>query len=133
MATKSRRRALRRSRREPAAAVSGAWEETLERLREHGVITPPTETPLELAARVPQETTPEVAPPLRAVASAYTTARYGNRSTHPDVARETWRQVDALRDVLGAARGFTRRMRRQPEPAGWSSRPGGRRSPSTKD
>ncbi len=138
---RARRRARRRARPDPAAAIAGAWEETLDSLREHGVETAPTETPLELASRAPRETAPAVEPPLRAVARAYTTARYGARPAAPEAAHETWHQVDALRDALhrGAARAWRLRgragifARRQPEPAGWSSRPGPRRSSSTND
>src|SRR5205085_10990865 len=74
---KSRRRAARRHRQEPAAAVRGAWEEALDHLRDHGFTPPAGATALEIAARAPVVVGAGAAAPMRVLAGAHSAACYG--------------------------------------------------------
>ena len=74
---KSRRRARRRDAAEPAAAVQGAWDEALDKLREAHVRPDPALTPLELARSAPRHGVTAATRPLRSLARSYTVVRYG--------------------------------------------------------
>ena len=93
---KSRRRSRRRHAVEPDAAVYGAWEEALDRLREADLAPDPASTPLETAARAPSALAATARAPLHRLARAYTAARYGGRTTGTDVADAAWASVDEL-------------------------------------
>jgi transglutaminase-like putative cysteine protease len=113
---KRRRRQRRRARRDPAAAITGAWEEVLDRLGEAGVERAPARTPLELAANAATQLPEDAAPPLRELAETYTATRYA--STPPDrlVARAAWRDVGEVSSALRADAGLRERWRRRLDP-----------------
>jgi transglutaminase-like putative cysteine protease len=114
---KRRRRQRRRSRPEPAAAISGAWEEVLDRLGEAGVEPLPTRTPLELAADAAPTLPEDAASPLQELADAYTATRYA--STPPDtaLARKAWRDAGTVSSALRAGAGLRERLRRRLDPS----------------
>jgi transglutaminase-like putative cysteine protease len=121
---KSRRRARRRGADEPAAAVQGAWDEAIDRLREARVPPDPALTPLELARRASPHPAPAATQPLRTLARAYTVVRYSGELTSAGDAQRAWASVDELDRALDA--GITRRerWRRRLDPATLRSRAG---------
>ena len=134
---KSRRRARRRASSDPAAAITGAWAEAIDALADRRVTWPPSDTPREMAHRVPLVAGKETAAPLRALADSYTAVQYSSARPPQADAEAAWDHVTRLRKALDASSGVLGRMRarldpatlrRQPEPAGWS-----RRSRSTND
>ncbi len=137
---KARRRARRRAAADPAAAVAGAWAETLDGFADAGVSWPASLTPLELSTELPERVGTGVGPPLGSLARRYTSVRYGARAPDSAQVDAAWRDAAAVRRALDATLGVGARLRArlrlrsaagQPEPAGWSgwSR---RRSSSTK-
>jgi transglutaminase-like putative cysteine protease len=114
---KRRRRQRRRARPDPAAAITGAWEEVLDRLGEAGVEQLPARTPLELAAEASPKLPEGVASPLEELADAYTATRYA--STPPDtaLARKAWRDAGAVSSALRAGAGLRERLRRRLDPS----------------
>jgi transglutaminase-like putative cysteine protease len=116
VAAKRRRRQRRRARRDPAAAITGAWEEVLDRLREAGVERAPARTPLELAANAATQLPEEAAPPLRELAEMYTAARYASAPPDRLIARAAWREVGAVSSALRAGTGVRERWRRRLDP-----------------
>jgi TgpA N-terminal domain/Transglutaminase-like superfamily/Domain of unknown function (DUF4129) len=136
---KARRRSRRRHATDPAVAITGAWREAIDALADHRVASSGSETPLELARRVPGVAGRATGPPLEEIADAYTTVRYGEHPLPAQRAEAAWDALDTLRGELSAADGLRARvrarlspgtLRRQPEPAGWSGRA---RSSSTND
>jgi hypothetical protein len=134
---KSRRRVRRRASGDPAAAITGAWAEAIDALADRRVTWPPSDTPRELAQRVPRVAGKETAAPLRALADSYTAVQYSSARPPQADAEAAWDHVTRLRKALDASSVVLGRMRarldpgtlrRQPEPAGWS-----RRSRSTND
>jgi hypothetical protein len=109
---KSRRRSRRRHTLEPDAAVYGAWEEALDRLREADLAPDPASTPLETAG-APGALVTAARPPLRRLARAYTAARYGGRTTGTEVADAAWASVIELERALDAAATRQQRWRRR--------------------
>jgi hypothetical protein len=97
---KARRRARRRARPDVTDAIAGAWEETIERLREAGVATGPALTPLELAAGARPRVPEAAAVPLRSLAETYTAARYGADAPAPTEATRAWAQVGEIDRAL---------------------------------
>jgi hypothetical protein len=146
---KTNRRARRRRRVDPAAAIAGAWAEAVDDLTDHRHAWAPSTTPLEVARQVPARAGEATAAPLRALADAYGAVRYGAARPQPDAADDVWGQVDTLHRALGGSLGFFGRWRArvdpstlrrrdavrtgagrgQPDPAGWSKP----RNPSTND
>ena len=112
-----RRRRARRHDADPALAVQGAWDEALDRLHEARQRADPALTPLELARATATRTTPETARPMRALARAYTTTRYGDRPPEPDDARQAWDSVDELERALEEPLSFRERWRRRLDPS----------------
>ena len=114
---KARRRARRRARPDVTDAIAGAWEETIERLREAGVAIAPALTPLELAAgarpRVPEAATA----PLRSLAETYTAARYGSATPAPAQAARAWAQVGEIDRALADDVSVWVHWRRRLDPA----------------
>jgi transglutaminase-like putative cysteine protease len=113
---KRRRRNRRRRAPDPAAAVTGAWEEVLDRLSEAGVERQPARTPLELAEFVPGRLPDEVAHPLRHLAEAYSAARYGSVVPDAEVARTAWRDASSVSAALRAGAKARERWRRRLDP-----------------
>jgi transglutaminase-like putative cysteine protease len=113
LAVKRRRRARRRDADDPALVVAGAWEEALDRLREADLVADPAHTALEVARTVPVDLGAPTARPLRELARAYSTARYGEGATGADEARDAWTSLDALEDALDDGMSWTRRWRRR--------------------
>ena len=72
---KRRRRARRHAAGDPTAVVSGAWAEALDRLHEAAVVPRAAQTPLDLAATVPTDTSPSTAAPMHELARTYGAAR----------------------------------------------------------
>jgi transglutaminase-like putative cysteine protease len=110
---KSRRRARRRHADDPTAAVAGAWEEALDRLREARVEPDPALTPLELAHDVPAHTHPAVQSPMHDLAAAYTVARYGTDAPEADTADRAWANVALLERALDTDQSLRERWRRR--------------------
>jgi transglutaminase-like putative cysteine protease len=110
---KSRRRARRRHTDDPTAAVAGAWEEALDRLREARVEPDPALTPLELAHDVPARTHPAVQSPMHDLAAAYTITRYGTDAPEADTAERAWANVALLERALDTDQGLRERWRRR--------------------
>ena len=113
LVAKRRRRDRRRNADDPARVVAGAWEEALDRLREADLTTDPALTPIETARAVPRELGPPTAEPLRELALAYSTARYGDGATGSDDARDAWTSLDELEVALDDGVSWTRRWRRR--------------------
>lgn len=138
LALKARRRAGRRAASTSSLAIEGAWREAIDELIDRRIDWPPSDTPHELAERVPALTGARSAEPMRNLADAYGQVRYGDIEPPTGARDAAWDNVDALRKALDSsstpmerirAHLSTARLRRQPDPAGWSLR----RSPSTKD
>ncbi len=108
-----RRRRTRRHAGDPAAAVSGAWAEALDRLHEAAVVPRAAQTPLDLARAVPDGTSPTTARPMHELARAYGAARYSDRSLAPEDASDAWASLDELEDALDGGVSWTRRWRRR--------------------
>jgi len=62
---------------------------------------------------VPVDLGAPTARPLRELARAYSTARYGEGATGADEARDAWTSLDALEDALDDGMSWTRRWRRR--------------------
>jgi hypothetical protein len=114
---KRRRRYRRHDADDPAVAVSGAWAEALDRLHEADVVPRAAQTPLDLAATVPEGTGSATARPMRDLARAYGAARYGDGVLAPDDARDAWSSVDELERALDDGASWTRRWRRRLDPS----------------
>jgi transglutaminase-like putative cysteine protease len=112
LVAKARRRARRRDARDPAAAITGAWQEALDRLHEADVAWDPALTPMELAREAPRHTTPGSASPMHRLAGTYTAARYGGAANDDD-ARAAWTSVDELERALTGDLTWHRRWRRR--------------------
>lgn len=110
---KSRRRARRRDTGDAAAAVAGAWEEALDRLREARVEPDPALTPLELALDVPARTHPAVESPMHDLAATYTVSRYSTEVPGAESAAQAWANVALLERALDTDLGFRERWRRR--------------------
>jgi hypothetical protein len=116
VAAKRRRRDRRRDDPDPAVAVTGAWEEVLDRLSEAGVDREPARTPLELAEVAPKRLPDAVAPPLRHLAETYSAARYGAVLPDAEVARGAWRDASSVSAALRAGANARERWRRRLDP-----------------
>jgi transglutaminase-like putative cysteine protease len=113
---KRRRRRDRHDRPDPAAAITGAWEEVLDRLGEVGVARQPSRTPLEVAAYAPERVPGDAVVPLRHLAEAYSAARYGPTPPDTDVVRQAWRDAQSVSSALQADAGVRERWRRRLDP-----------------
>jgi transglutaminase-like putative cysteine protease len=113
---KRRRRGRRRDDPDPAAAITGAWEEVLDRLSEAGVDRQPARTPLELAELAPARVPDDAGAPLRHLAESYTAARYGSVTPDADVAEQAWRDVSSVSAALRAGASVRERWRRRLDP-----------------
>ncbi|HMG27247.1 MAG TPA: DUF3488 and transglutaminase-like domain-containing protein [Acidimicrobiia bacterium] len=113
---KRRRRNRRRDDPDPAVAVTGAWEEVLDRLSEAGVDRQPARTPRELADVAPERLPDAVAPPLRHLAETYSAARYGSAVPDAEVARGAWRDASSVSAALRAGANARERWRRRLDP-----------------
>jgi hypothetical protein len=110
---KRRRRNRRQHATNPVFAVTGAWQEALDRLREASVMPRPAETPLDLAASVPRGTSPATAAPMHELARVYGAARYGEGAVAADDARAAWESVDELERALDDGVPWSTRWRRR--------------------
>ncbi|HEV3133809.1 MAG TPA: DUF3488 and transglutaminase-like domain-containing protein [Acidimicrobiia bacterium] len=113
---KRRRRRRRREDPDPAGAITGAWEEVLDRLGEAGVERQPARTPLELAEHAPARLPEAAAPPLRHLAETYSSARYGSVSPDAERAKQAWRDASSVSAALRAGAGLRERWRRRLDP-----------------
>jgi transglutaminase-like putative cysteine protease len=113
---KRRRRRRRRDDPDPAAAITGAWEEVLDRLGEAGVERQPARTPLELAEQAPARLPEAAAPPLRNLAETYSSARYGSVTPDAEHAQQAWRDASSVSAALRAGAGVRERWRRRLDP-----------------
>jgi transglutaminase-like putative cysteine protease len=97
----ARRRVTRRRRRQRdhRAAVLSAWDELVDRLREEGVGSFPTDTPGELAARAGARDD-RIRGPLGTLRSLVDEASYAPRDPGADAARSAWAAVDTVVGVL---------------------------------
>lgn len=119
---KARRRTQRRRSRDPRTAIEGAWHETLDELVERRVQWPESDTPLELARRVPIVAGEQTAEPMRALARAYGSVRYGERTASTEEAGAAWRNVDELREALDTSTRLGARVRARLDPSRLRSR-----------
>ena len=113
---KRRRRRRRRDNPDPAGAITGAWEEVLDRLGEAGVERQPARTPLELAEHAPARLPEAAAPPLRHLAETYSSARYGSVTPDAERAKQAWRDASSVSAALRAGAGLRERWRRRLDP-----------------
>jgi transglutaminase-like putative cysteine protease len=113
---KRRRRARRRRDGDARHAIVGAWQEALDALVDHRVATSDSETPLELADRVPDTAGDAAGPPMQALAEAYTEARYATRDPDEAQADAAWRDVDDLEAALAESFGSWARVRARLSP-----------------
>ena len=113
---KRRRRGRRRDDPDPAAAITGAWEEVLDRLSEAGVDRQPARTPLELAELAPARVPDDAGAPLRHLAESYTAARYGSVTPDAAVAEQAWRDASSVSAALRAGASVRERWRRRLDP-----------------
>jgi transglutaminase-like putative cysteine protease len=114
---KRRRRQRRHARPDPAAAITGAWEEVLDRLGEAGVARLPTRTPLELAAEASPKLPENAGAPLHELADTYTATRYAATAPDTALARKAWRDAGAVNSALRAGAGLRERLRRRLDPS----------------
>ena len=130
VARKARMRNARRRRDDAGQAIAGAWEEALDRLAERGVATPPTSTPIELAATTATRTGDRVGESLHSLATQYSAAAYGTRVFEDLDVDAAWAELMRLEHHLAEGDTTIERWRyrlasgrrAQPEPAGWSPR-----------
>ena len=113
---KRRRRRRRRDDPDPAGAITGAWEEVLDRLGEAGVERQPARTPLELAEHAPARLPEATARPLRHLAETYSSARYGSVTPDAERAKQAWRDASSVSAALRAGAGLRERWRRRLDP-----------------
>jgi transglutaminase-like putative cysteine protease len=103
----------RRRRRAPAtrAAIIGAWRESLDRLRELGLPTKPTQTTTDivtLAAIHPR--TGAVQAPLRYLSTLVDQARYAPDHPEPTLSTAAWSASDAVHTTLHKTQPLGRRL-----------------------
>jgi transglutaminase-like putative cysteine protease len=113
---KRRRRRRRRGRPDPAAAITGAWEEVLDRLGEAGVERAPSRTPLELAEQAAAHLPSDAAPPLQQLARTYTATRYASSAPDRALVGKAWRDAGAVSSALRAGASVRERWRRRLDP-----------------
>jgi transglutaminase-like putative cysteine protease len=113
---KRRRRLRRRSRPDPAAAITGAWEEVLDRLGEAGVDRAPSRTPLELADHASARVPGAASPPLQQLARTYTATRYAPSPPDRALVGAAWRDAGAVSSALRAGVSVRERWRRWLDP-----------------
>jgi transglutaminase-like putative cysteine protease len=113
---KRRRRGRRRDDPDPATAITGAWEEVLDRLGEAGVERQPARTPLELAELAPARVPDAAGAPLRHLAESYSAARYGSVTPDAEVAKQAWRDASSVSAALRAGASVRERWRRRLDP-----------------
>jgi hypothetical protein len=113
---KRRRRGRRRDDPDPAAAITGAWEEVLDRLGEAGIERQPARTPLELAELAPSRVPDAAGAPLRDLAESYTAARYGSVTPDTAIAKQAWRDASSVSAALRAGASVRERWRRRLDP-----------------
>jgi transglutaminase-like putative cysteine protease len=116
LTAKARRRAHRREATSPSAAITGAWEEALDRLREADLVSDPALTPIELARTALTGPTPTTTQPLRRLARVYTAARYGEGAVGPDDALGAWTSFDEIEEALERGLSWRQRWRRRLDP-----------------
>ena len=119
---KAGRRSRRRSQVDPAAAIKGAWSEAVDELTDRRATWPASATPLEVADHVPALVGVATEAPLRELADAYGSVRYGTRRPPPGAAGDAWRNVDELRSALNGSSTFLRRLRARLDPTTLRSR-----------
>jgi transglutaminase-like putative cysteine protease len=113
LALKRRRRNRRHHATDPVFAVTGAWEEALDRLHEAAVVPRPAQTPLDLAASVRRGTSVATAAPMHELARVYGAARYGEGAVAGDDARAAWESLDELERALDDGVRWSTRWRRR--------------------
>jgi transglutaminase-like putative cysteine protease len=113
---KRRRRGRRRDDPDPVTAITGAWEEVLDRLGEAGVERQPARTPLELAELAPARVPDAAGAPLRHLAESYTAARYGSATPDAEIAEQAWRDASSVSAALRAGASVQERWRRRLDP-----------------
>ena len=113
LALKRRRRNRRQQAVDPVFAVTGAWEEALDRLHEASVVPGPAQTPLDLAASVRRGANAATAAPMHELARVYGAARYGEGAVADDDARAAWESVDELERALDDGTRWSTRWRRR--------------------
>ena len=113
LALKRRRRTHRHRAADPAVAVSGAWEEALDRLHEAAVVPQAAQTPLDLAAAVPAGTSPATTLPMRRLARRVRRGALRRRFGGPGRRRAAWESLDELERALDDGVSWSRRWRRR--------------------
>jgi transglutaminase-like putative cysteine protease len=114
--SKRRRRSRRRASPDARHAIVGAWHELIDTLTDHRIPTSASETPYELAARVPADAGDDAGPALHSLAEVYTHARYATEPPRSSRATEAWRDVDEVRRALDAGQGLLARLRARLSP-----------------
>jgi hypothetical protein len=112
---KANRRWRRRTGGRPSDRVVGAWQETVDRLTEHGVDVHPSHTSTEVAARTTARfngSVTSVAP----LATLVAVAVYAPNEPSEDAARQAWTLERKARGELDAAGGVRRRVTSRMDP-----------------
>jgi transglutaminase-like putative cysteine protease len=109
---KQRRRARRRTG-DPGAAVQGAWDEAIDRLREAHQQPDPALTAIEMSRVTPAIVAPATAAPMRALARTYTATRYGDQPAAEHDADQAWASLEALERALDDSVSGRERWRRK--------------------
>ena len=112
---KANRRWRRRTGGRPSDRVVGAWQETVDRLTEHGVDVHPSHTSTEVAARTTARfngSVTSVAP----LATLVAVAVYAPVEPSEDAARQAWTLERKARGELDAAGGVSRRLTSRMDP-----------------
>jgi transglutaminase-like putative cysteine protease len=113
---KRERRRRRRSDPRGAAAISGAWDEALDRLLEAGVDVDPSATPLEAAATIRHHTNRAVATPLADLASRHTEAAYSPADPGRPEIEAAWGSCERVVAALERDLAWKHKLRRRLDP-----------------
>jgi transglutaminase-like putative cysteine protease len=108
----------RRRRHDPrgATAISGAWDEAVDRLLEAGVDVDPAATPLEAAAEVRHHTNRSVAVPLAELASCHTESAYAPSDPGAPQIEAAWGACDRVVQALERDLSWRHKLRRRLDP-----------------
>jgi hypothetical protein len=112
---RSRRRRRRHDRR-GATAITGAWDEVVDRLLEAGVDVDPAATPLEAAAEVRHHTNRNVAGPLAELASCHTESAYSPVDPGPPQVEAAWGACERVVAALERDLSWRHKLRRRLDP-----------------
>lgn len=112
---KHRRARRRRDHADPSRAVTGGWDELIDRARDHGLRAQPTHTRTETAAHF-ASTAPGAVATVPRLATHADAAAFGPSAPSPDDVAAYWRDVDTAHAEIAQHQGFWRRWRARLSP-----------------